>query len=57
MSHVAGEEGALQGVQLAGDVVLTVELVLVEHPQENVLGQNMLDQHLPDVVVRHVGAN
>ena len=56
-SHVACEKSVLEGIQLAGDVILPVKLVLVEHPQENVLGQNMLDQHLPDVVVRHVGAN
>ena len=34
-----------------------MKLVLVEHPQENVLGQNMLDQHLSDLIVRHVRTN
>ena len=50
-AHVAGEEGALQGVQLAGDVVLPVELVLGEDAQEDVLGQDVLEQHLAHVAV------
>ena len=54
---VAGEEGTLQGVQLAGDVVLPVELVLGEDPQEDVLGQDVLQQHLAHVAVGHLGAD
>ena len=56
-AHVAGEEGALEGIQLAGDVVLAMELILGEHPQEDVLRENVLDQHLPDVVVRNFGTD
>ena len=47
--HVASEEGALQPVQLPRHVVLPVELVLPEYTQENVLGQDVLEQHLPYV--------
>ena len=47
--HVAGEEGVLQPVEPPRDVVLAVELVLGEHAQEDVLGQDVLEQHLPHV--------
>ena len=42
-AHVAGEKGALKGIQLAGNVVLAVELVLTENTEEDVLGQDVLD--------------
>ena len=54
---VAGEEGAFEGVQLAGDVVLAVELVLGEDAQEDVAGEDVLQQHLADVGVGDVGAD
>ena len=38
-THVTGEEGTLKGIQLARHAVLTVELVLGEHPQKDVLCQ------------------
>ena len=56
-SGVAGEEGVLQGVQLAGDVVLAVELVLGEDAEEDVAGEDVLQQHLADVGVGDVGAD
>ena len=55
--HVAGEEGAFQLVQLAGHVVFPVELVLVKDPVEDVLGEDVLEQHLPHVGLGHVGAD
>ena len=55
--HVPGEEGALQPVQLTGDVVLLVELVFPEYAEEDVLGQDVLEQHFPHVRRRHGGAN
>ena len=39
-------------LQLAGNDVLTVELGLVENPHEDVLGQDVLDDHLAHV--RHL---
>ena len=45
----AGEEHALQRIELLRDVVLAVEIVLVEDLGENLLGQDVLDQHLPHV--------
>ena len=56
-AHVAGEEGLLQGRQLPGDVVLPVELVLGEHPEEDVLGEDVLEQHLPHIGLGHGGAD
>ena len=47
--HVAGKEGPLQGLQVPGDVVLPVELVFINHPQKNILGQDVLQQHFPHV--------
>ena len=47
--HRAGEEFPLQRVELAGDVVLAVEVALVEDVGEDFLGQDVLDQHLADV--------
>ena len=55
--HVAGEEGPLQVVQLAGHVVFLVKLVLGEHSQEDVLGEDVLEQHLPHVGLGHVRAD
>ena len=52
-AEVAGEEGLLKGVELAGDVVFPVELVLAEHAQEDVLGEDVLQQHLAHVAVGH----
>ena len=46
-----------QGVQLAGDVVLAVELVLGEDAEEDVAGEDVLEQHLADVGVGDVGAD
>ena len=34
-----------------------MELVLGEHPQEDVLGEDVLQQHLPDLGLRHGGAD
>ena len=48
-SHVAGEEGLLQGGELAGDVVLAVELVFAENAEEDVLGEDVLQQHFAHV--------
>ena len=56
-AHVAGKEGLLQGVQVPGDVVFPVELVLGKHPQENVLGQDVLEQHFPHVGAGHLRAD
>ena len=56
-AQVTGEKGLLQGVQPTGDVVFPVELVLGEHPQEDVLGQDVLQQHLPNVAGGHGGAD
>ena len=56
-AQVAGEKGLLQGVEPAGDVVFSVELVLGEHPQEDVLGQDVVQQHLPDVPGGYGGAD
>ena len=39
----------LQPCELVGDVVLAVELVISEDPQEDVLSKNVLEQHLADV--------
>ena len=47
--HAACEEGLLQRVEPLGDVVLAVELVFREHPQEYVLGEDVLEQHLAHV--------
>ena len=55
--HVAGEEGALQAVQLLRHVVLPVELTLVEHSLEDVFGQDVLEQHLPHVCKGDDGAD
>ena len=56
-THVAGEEGVLQPVEPPRDVVLAVELVLGEDAQEDVLRQDVLEQHLPHVGVGHLGAD
>ena len=48
---------ALQLVELPGDVVLAVELVLGEHAQEDVLGEDVLEQHLAHVGGGHVRAD
>ena len=56
-AQVAGEEGLLEGVEVTGDVVLAVELVLGEDAQEDVFGEYVLQQHLPDVRLRNVGAD
>ena len=48
-AHVASEKGLLQGGELAGDVVLAVELVFTEHSQEDVLGEDVLQEHLAHV--------
>ena len=45
----AGEEGVFQRVQLAGDVVVPVEVAVVEDVGEDLLGQDVLDQHLAHV--------
>ena len=57
MAHRAGEEGLLQSVQLAGDVVLAVELIVVEDAEEDVAGEDVLEEHLADVGVGDVGAD
>ena len=44
-------------VQLARHVVLPVELNVGEHPQEDILGEDVLQQHLPHVRVGHVGTH
>ncbi|WP_255565190.1 hypothetical protein [Methylovirgula sp. HY1] len=45
----AGEEFRFQRIKLLGDIVVPVELIVVIDFRENLLGQNMLDQHLPHV--------
>ena len=47
--HPAGEERPLQRIELPRDVVLAVEVRVVEHMREDLLGQDVLDQHLPHV--------
>ena len=47
----AGEEGRLQLVELARDVVLLVEVAVVEDLGEDFLGQDVLDQHLAHIGV------
>ena len=47
------EQLVLQLVQLAGDVVLAVEIGVVEHLGEDVLGQDVLDQHFLHVILAH----
>ena len=42
---------------MPGDVVFLVELVFGEHSQENVLGQDVLNQHFLNVELRHLGAD
>ena len=56
-AHVAGEEGPLQAVEPLGDVVLAVELVLGEDAEEDVPGEDVLEEHLAHVGLRHVGAD
>ena len=55
--HRAGEERAFQRVEFAGDVVLAVKIRVVEHLGENFLGEDVLDQHLPHVFLRHGGVD
>jgi len=45
-----GEEGILQPSQFARDVVLAVILAVVEDLSEDLLGQDVLDQHLAHVI-------
>ena len=47
--HRAGEEFALQRIEFLRDVVLAVEIALVENVGEDLLGQDVLDQHLAHV--------
>ena len=47
---VAGEEGVLELVQLAGDVVVLVEDLAWEDGVEDLVGQDVLDQDLAHVV-------
>ena len=51
----AGEERLFKRVKPPRDVVLLVELVFPEHPQENVAREDVLYQHLADVRRRDVG--
>ena len=51
------KKGVFQRVKLPGHVVFAVELVLGEHPQEDVLGQDVLQQHLPDIGLGYRGAD
>ena len=44
-------------VELLSDVVLAVELVLAEHAQEYVAGQDVLEQHLAHVRFGHLRAD
>jgi hypothetical protein len=53
----AGEEGAFQRVQLAGDVVVLVEVAVVEDVGEDFLGQDVLDQHLAHVGLAQRGVD
>ncbi len=56
-AHVAGEERPLQRGKLPGDVVLAMVLDLSEDPLKDVLGQEMLQQHLPHVGLGDRGAD
>ena len=56
-ADVAGEERVLQRAEPLGDVVLAVELVLGEHLLKDVLGQDVLQQHLAHVLGPHLLAN
>lgn len=49
---VAGEKRSLQPVKFLGNVVLPVEVVLTKHLGEDLLGQNVLDEHLANI---HIG--
>jgi hypothetical protein len=53
----AGEEGAFQRVQLAGDVVVLVEVAVVEDVGKDFLGQDVLDQHLAHVGLAQRGVD
>ena len=55
--EVAGEESRFQRVQLAGDVVLAVEVAVVEDLGENLFGQDVLDQHLAHVGIGEAGVD
>ena len=51
------KEGVFERFQVFGDVVLAVELILGEDAQENVLGEDVLEQHLAHVSGRDGGAD
>ena len=51
----AREELAFQRIELLGDVVLAVEIILVEDVGEDFLSQDVLDQHLPHIGFRQHG--
>ena len=52
-ARVSREERSLQLIQLPSNVVLAVELILSEHAQEDVLRQDVLEQHLSHVLFRN----
>ena len=47
--HGTLEEFILERVEPTGDVVVPVEVAIIEDVREDLLRQDMLDQHLPDV--------
>ena len=56
-AQAAGKESLRQSVQLPGDVVFLMELVFGKHAQENVFGQDVLNQHFLDIKLRNLRAD
>jgi hypothetical protein len=54
--QAAGEERGFELVELAGDVVVAVELA-VEHLREDLFGEDVLDQHLAHIGGREAGVD
>ena len=55
--NIASEEQSLQHVKRLSDVVIAVEITVAEDTGEDVLGQDVLDQHLAHVSVGNAGVD